>query len=99
MNRLQELLSKDLTRGRDDAELDELQELLDKYRRNSPGTWQRCDIDGQPAWKLELDCGHNHIIEGEEPPRPGIVVDEAGTVHRIPLTIVCESCYRAKADA
>lgn len=98
MSRLQELLSKDLTRGRDDAELDELTQLLDKYRRRG-GTWSRVELEGREAYMRILDCGHCETVFEASPPKGAFVVEPDGTELEIPLSAVCHACVRTQADA
>lgn len=97
MNRLQELLGKTLTRGKDDAELDELDRLLTVYRRHAIGAWERVQIDGAEAWQVRLDCGH--LMLCCEQPQPGIVRDPDGAEWSVPLSFVCHSCFDARAEA
>lgn len=96
-NRLQELLSRDLSRGRDDDELDELEVLLATYRRAAVGTWEPFELEGQTVHRLELECGHVVILD--EVPKAGIHRRPDGAEQSIPLTYVCHSCYLARGDA
>jgi hypothetical protein len=98
MNRLQELLAKRLTRGRDDAELDELTRLLDALRRQPVSGWEPCEVDGRLAYRRTLDCGHVEHVFGEIP-RAGGMVDEAGNAQEVPLVAICHTCYRVRGDA
>lgn len=98
VSRLQELLSKNLTRGRDDAELDELTQLLDKYRRRG-GAWNRVEIEGREAYTRKLDCGHCETVFEASPPRGALIVEPDGTEIEVPLSAVCHACCRTQADA
>lgn len=98
MTRLHELLSKGLTRGRDDAKLDELAQLLDKYRRNA-SAWERVYIDGRDAYTRQFDCGHSETVFSPARPRGGIAIDPDGAEIEIPLAAVCRTCCRIQADA
>ncbi len=98
MSRLDELLSKELRRGRDDVELDELARLLDAYRREPVADWEPCEIDGRAAHRRALECGHVEIALGSKP-RGGIVGMPDGTEIEMPLGAVCHACYRNRGDA
>jgi len=97
MRRLEELLSRELIGGRDDAELAELAELLDTYRRQPVTGWEPCELDGQPAHRRALDCGHVEIVLGPAP-RGGVIRAVDGTAIEIPPSAVCLTCARVRAD-
>ena len=97
MTRLQELLSKSLSRGQDDEELDELELLLDTYRRSPRGPWEQCELDGRIAYRRQLDCGHVEIVDS--PPQPAIIRRPDGTEQELALSAVCHTCCRTHGDA
>jgi hypothetical protein len=97
-SRLDELLSKDLSRGRDDAELDELGRLLTVYRRRPVGAWEACEVEGRVAHRRRLDCGHFDVVLGPVP-SGGKCRDAAGAEQDVPLSAVCRACYRLGGEA
>jgi len=99
VTRLQELLTRELVRGRDDDELDELAHLLDRLRRVPGGAWERWEIDGQVFYRRTLDCGHWETVCSETEPRGAILTTPGGVERELPLRAVCHECDRLRGEA